>query len=65
MFKTIVKIVNKDKTPEVVYSAPSVVLDALCAYRDQLIMSDEYDTPAVRAKLMILHVQIQDVWNQL
>jgi hypothetical protein len=42
-----------------------VVLEALIAYQKMLITSEENDTPKVRAKLIILHIEIDDIVRQM
>lgn len=65
MFKSnIAKIFNKsgkNRDEVVTITTENVVLEALCAYRDQLIMSDENNLETA-AKLSLVHLAIEDTW---
>jgi hypothetical protein len=66
MFKTmVVKAFSKNGTEVAEVTDDGIVLEALCAYRDILIMSDDYDTPLVHAKLMLLHQEIYDARDRM
>lgn len=43
----------------------NVIIEALCCYRDQLIMSEEYGTPANRSRLLAIDVALEDTWQKL
>lgn len=61
MTNLIAKIFSKNGTEEKTITSDQVVLEALCAYRDQLIQSDDWQTLEVQSKLSILAAEISDV----
>jgi hypothetical protein len=65
MFDKITKRFSKKNatTASTVYDN-SVVLEALCAQRDKLVMSDHVDNPLVQRKLLTLHEEIQSVLSR-
>ena len=65
MFKTFIKRHSNDGTVVETIDSKSVVLEALCAYRDNLIMSDTYETAETQTKLLALHVEINDLLDDM
>lgn len=43
----------------------NICLEALCVYRDQLIMSDKYETPEVQVKLSEIYDEINNIRETL
>ena len=65
MNKIIAKVVGRKNNKVEEISTNEVVLDALCAYRDELIKSGKYNKPVVAAKLTILYKEIDSIANQI
>ena len=62
MFKNIAaKIFNNDGNEVGELETSGVVIEALCAYRDQLIMSEENLSLETQSKLVIIRMVIDDV----
>jgi hypothetical protein len=55
---------NNQKTVVEVTSA-TLIIEALCAHRDHLLLTEDYDTPVIKAKLSMLEEEIREIWNQL
>jgi len=65
MNKVYAKVVGRKNKKVEEISTGSVVLEALCAYRDELIKSGDYRKPVVAAKLTMLYREIDSVANQI
>jgi flagellar biosynthesis regulator FlbT len=78
MFKSnVAKIFNRKRNEDVVatmeyietITTEQVVLEALCAYRDKLIMMDDTSgftsetNLEIAAKLSLIHLAIEDAWQ--
>lgn len=60
MFKNIAKVFKKhDEVQE--FKTNEVVLEALCAYRDRLIVSKDLENLEVAAKLSLIAIAIDEV----
>lgn len=63
---TVAVVMEQDRTTvRTEITSESVTLEALCAYRDKLILSDDWDTLEVTAKLMLIEAQIKEIWNSI
>lgn len=60
MANIIAKIFNKDGKEIKTITADEVELEALCAYRDNLIVSDDYETLVTQSKLKLVYMLIDD-----
>ena len=65
MNKVYAKVVGRKNKKVEEISTGSVVLEALCAYRDELIKSGKYNKPVVAAKLTVLYKEIDSIANQI
>ena len=62
MFDTIIaKVFNRTGSEAKSITTNEVILEALCAQRDRLIMSDEYGSSENTAKLALTHFAIDDL----
>lgn len=62
MKNVIAKIRNRRNSAEEI-TRSSVIIEALCAHRDKLIMSKDYRKPEIQAQLLILQAEIVALWN--
>lgn len=58
------KKVYNDGTLKFEITSPMIVLEALCAARDKLIRTEDFDTPEVHNRLTLLTEQIREIIRQ-
>lgn len=59
------KIFDKEGNEIATITTGEVVLEALCAHRDKLIMSEDYGSLETQTKIGILNKQIVEIWRKI
>ena len=57
--------INLTNAPVEEVGTTDVLINALCAYRDKLIMSGIYERPEVQAELTIIQATLRQVCNEV
>lgn len=63
--KIIAKMFNKDRHEIGSLTSDEVVIEALCAYRDDILLSDEWDTSLNQARLAIIAIEIGNALDRI
>jgi glutamate mutase epsilon subunit len=63
--KIVAKVFNKDNEEIAEVSTDEVVLKALCAYRDNLVMSDKSNFDQINPELILIGQAINDIVNNM